>query len=694
MKVLLWIIAIVSFIATIFLSHEYIYFKKNIYKNEKIRLEKLSKNAVLDIESILEKTMNIANKLANKISRGEIPKVKIRQALSKMIKSNENIYGGAITFAPFSYDKDKRLYSVYYSKSGQNGELEYLQLSDIYDYTTPEYDWYVEPMKKGNQWSEPYWDDAGKTFMVTYSAVFYKKESKTGKEYPNGVVTVDISMVQMKNIIESLDLGNGGFGTLTTKKGNYIYHPNYDYVRLHKNIKEIATENNDKIMLEVINNINKNENGVVDYINQATQQDAWLFYEPMTIDWSLQTTFFLDDLSLNITFLRHKLIQIITSTILFLFLFLTLFLLRDRAFTQRRAWNSSLIISLTLLLGIGLIWNLALFFDSSKEEQGIRVWNHTTLNQIMNDINQKHTEKFLDPPIYIPTGIYIESIDIIDHKVLSIVGRLWQKYPKKTIDNQIIGFHFADATEFSNTKIDSRIIGDYKIINWNFKAHLNLNLNLSKYPLEINKLKIKIEPNQIEQSVVLIPNLESYKLRIATQLPGISKNLSLDGWKLTETVCTFNKIERMVNFGIKRNFDQETLPSLNFEISIKRMFINAFISNLTPLIISLLILFSMLFLPLSINISTILSISVSVFFVVVLSHLSIRENLKINEMFYLEYFFFIVYLIIMLIPINAFRNLLHVHSDFFEYKNGLFPKILFWPTVLIIFYIVTALVFY
>jgi len=694
LKVLLRIIAIVSFIATIFLSYEYIYFQKKIYKNEKIRLEKLSKNAVLEIESILQEPMNIANKLANKISRGEIPKVKIRQALYKMIKSNENIYGGTITFAPFSYDKNQRLYSAYYSKSGQNGALEYLQLSDIYDYTTPKYDWYVKPMKKGNQWSEPYWDDAGKTFMVTYSAVFYKKESKTGKEYPNGVVTVDISMVQMKNIIESLDLGNGGFGTLTTKKGNYIYHPNYDYVRLHKNIKEIANKNNDKIMLEVIKNINKNENGVVDYINQATQQNAWLFYEPMTMGWSLQTTFFLDDLSFNITFLRHKLIQIITSTILFLLLFLTLFLLRDRPFTQSRAWKSSLIISLTLLLGIGLIWNLALFFDSSKEEQGTRVWNHTTLNQIMNNINQKHTEKFREHPLYIPTGIYIESIDIIDHKVLSIVGRLWQKYPKKTIDNKIIGFHFADAKEFSNTKLDSCIIGDYKVINWSFKANLNLNLNLSKYPLEVNKLKIKIEPNQIQQSVVLIPDLESYKLRIATQLPGISKNLLLKGWKLTETVFTLNKVEKMVNFGINRNFYEEILPSLNFEISIKRMFINAFISNLTPLIISLLILFTMLFLPLSISIDRILGISVSVFFVVVFAHLSIRKNLNINEIFYLEYFFFIVYLIIILIIINGFRNLLHVDSDLFEYKNALLSKILFWPIILIIFYIVTALAFY
>jgi len=694
LKVFLWIIAIVSFIATLFLSYEYIYFKKNIYKNEKIRLEKLSKNAVLEIESILQQPMKIANQLANKISTEEIPKVKMRQALSTMIKSDENIYGGTITFAPFGYDKNQRLYSDYYSKSGQNGALEYLQLADIYDYTKPKYDWYVKPMKQGNQWSEPYWDDAGKTFMVTYSAVFYKKESKTGKEYPNGVITLDISMVQMKNIIESLDLGNGGFGTLTTKKGNYVYHPNYNYVRLSKNIKEIANENNDQIMLEVIDYINTHKSGMVNYINQDTQQDAWLFYEPMIMGWSLQTVFFLDDLPFNITLLRHKLIQIISGVILFLFLFATLFLLRDRPFTQRRAWSASLSISLTLLLGIGLIWSLALFFDSSKEEEGSRLWNYTTLNQLMNHINQKDTEKFREPPLYIPTGIYIESIDIIDNKVLSITGRLWQKYPKKIVDNKIIGFHFTDAKEFSNTKIDSRIIGDYKVINWNFKAQLNLNLNLSKYPLEVNKLKIKIEPNQMQQRVVLIPDLESYKLRIATQLPGISKNLLLDGWKLTETLFTLNKVERMVNFGIKRNFDQETLPSLNFEITIKRMFINAFISNLTPLIISLLILFSMLFLPLAIGIDTILSVSVSVFFVVVFSHLSIRKNLNINEIFYLEYFFFIVYLIIMLIPINAFRNLLHVHSEFFEYKNALLPQILFWPIVLIIFYIVTALVFY
>ncbi|MEA2028461.1 MAG: hypothetical protein U9N49_05750, partial [Campylobacterota bacterium] len=337
-KIVLWILSIVTLVTAVFFTYEYLNYKKNIYISEKIRLEHLNKNAIDKIEAIVKESMKAADKLANRLTKDKIPKSKMRQTLARMIKSDKHIYGGTITFAPYGYDKNKRLHSDYYSKSGKNGALEYLLLSDLYDYTTADYDWYIEPMQKGNRWGEPYWDEAGRTFMITYSSVFYKKDSQTGKKVPNGVITVDISLEEMKNIIESLNLGNGGFGTLTTKTGRYIYHPNYEYIRLQKNVTEIATEAKDENMLEAIDIMSKNREGVIDYTNPTTKQKSWLFYNSINAGWSLQTTFFLDDLYIDTTTMRQQLIKTITMALFMMITLSVLYILHTLPLTHRKVW--------------------------------------------------------------------------------------------------------------------------------------------------------------------------------------------------------------------------------------------------------------------------------------------------------------------------------------------------------------------
>jgi hypothetical protein len=106
------------------------------------------------------------------------------------------------------------------------------------------------------------------------------------------------------------------------------------------------------------------------------------------------------------------------------------------------------------------------------------------------------------------------------------------------------------------------------------------------------------------------------------------------------------------------------------------------------------ILFSVSLLPPTIDISRVLGICVSVFFVVVFAHLAIRRNISIGEIFYLEYFFFVIYFTILLVPVNTFRVSLGISSRFFEYQDGLIPKAIYWPSIMGIFFIITAWKFY
>jgi len=53
---------------------------------------------------------------------------------------------------------------------------------------------------------------------------------------PLGLLVIDISMDHVKKIIDGIDLGPSGFGTLISKKGIYLHHPDMEYVVTRKKI--------------------------------------------------------------------------------------------------------------------------------------------------------------------------------------------------------------------------------------------------------------------------------------------------------------------------------------------------------------------------------------------------------------------------------------------------------------------------
>jgi hypothetical protein len=678
-----------------FLIYHHLEYKNKIIEDTKQELIELTNEGVRQIDKILARTEAAADALARGLTDGSVNKNNMHGKLKTMLEADVNFYGGTITFSPFGYAPDVRLYSAYYSKSGKNGELEYAQLDEIYDYTTPEYDWYVDPMENGNMWSQPYWDEAGKTFMVTYSAKFYKKDEATGEEVANGVVTVDISMNQVKNIIESLNIDKNGFGALTTSEGNYLYHPKYEYVLSHKNLLTISRERNDKDRIEIAKLAAKKQGGVFDHVSTTTGEESWLIVAPVPISgWSLQNTFIKNDIAINIGHIRQQLVWIVSSLILFLTFFCAL-VLNIKHGNPKKLWFLAIFTSTLLATGVGFTWNLALNYTAPVNGSGIKISDKRTLNSLMSGYETRSLKKHLPPPIYVPTGIYIDALELKKANEVTVSGRIWQKYPTNYPAEMSKDFQFGRAKNSKVTELDSfNNDNGEEVIHRQFQVDLLTEFDYSRYPLEVEHIDIKLMPWATDQNVIFVPDLDSYQFIAPALLPGLSKDVFIPGWDITGTFFMLKKTLKTTSFGVARNFDQEIFPDLHFEISVKRIFIDAFISNLTPLIVVTIILFSVSLLPTSIEISRILGVCVSVFFVVVFSHLAIRKNISSGEIFYLEYFFFVIYVTLLLVPVNAFRDVLGIRSRFLEYRNGLIHKVMYWPGVLAVFYTITAWKFY
>ena len=81
------------------------------------------------------------------------------------------------------------------------------------------------------------------------------------------------------------------------------------------------------------------------------------------------------------------------------------------------------------------------------------------------------------------------------------------------------------------------------------------------------------------------------------------------------------------------------------------------------------------------------------FFVIVFSHIDIRGKISAQELFYLEYFFFLTYGLILYVALNSIGLLLKIDIKIFRYTSNVY-LLMFWPTILSIILFITVVTFY
>lgn len=679
----------------VFLINQFIDYRDTATKDYKAHLKQLTIKAASDIDNVVEQIEESSKRLSSSLTHSsEFNKENIKEKLAVIVAENDLFYGASITFKPYAFNKYRRLYSMYASKNAKDDAIEYLQLDDIYDYTEAKFDWYVDAMKRGDRWSKPYWDDAGKTYMITYSALFYSAENQQPKD-AIGMVTVDLSMATIRNIIESLNLDASGFGALTTNEGDYLYHPNYQYVRDHLNLLDVANDKDDQTRKDIAPLIKKGESGVVDHISTTTKEKTWLFYQPIPRSgWSLQNTFFKSNIDISTSMVRQQLILITVVSLITVILFINI-ALPQTLFGYRHLTLSAAISSVLLTCSIWMVWALSLNYNDTFFEKGTeKITNINRLEVLVEDFRSDNAKKELNKTYFISTGIQVDTIDFSGTNDIAITGRVWQIYPDDYPEKWVKGFEIGRSTKLDSKLIEKRKIEGGEVHYWRIQALIRTNLDYSHYPLEIENINIPIVPKKNGTEVALIPNLKAYKFISPGLLPGLADNIFLPGWDISQSYFSLVEHNARTNLGINGNFDQRSFSALHFNVGIKRQFIDAFISNLTPLIVVIIILYSVVLLPTNIDISRTLGICVSVFFVVIFSHLAIRRAISIDNIFYLEYFYLVIYAMVIIAPLNSFRVTLGMTNKWLDYENGLLIKASFWPVVLSIFLTITVLKFY
>ena len=130
---------------------------------------------------------------------------------------------------------------------------------------------------------------------------------------------------------------------------------------------------------------------------------------------------------------------------------------------------------------------------------------------------------------------------------------------------------------------------------------------------------------------------------------------------------------------------------------------SSFIPDMVPIIVVTLLLFAVLMISTKheqkkdlygFNSSTVLAYCAALFFVLVVSHVSLREKLPTDGIIYLEYFYFILYFAILFVSVNSILFASNTKLNFIHFEDNLIVKLLFWPVITMLALGITLVVFY
>lgn len=300
-KLILLFSASSAIILSAIVEFNYIFSKKILEKNVEESARNLTMSTVYRIETVLVAAKKAPENFACTFESNTCNEEQLLNLLKALVAANSQVYGMAAAFEPFAFDGSKEYFAPYFYKG--NGEMKYKLLSEgSYDYLYS--DWYQIPKEiEAPYWTEPYFDEGGGGIMMsTYSVPLYKKDA--GSRRFKGIVTADISLEWLREVISSIKILNTGYAFLISKNGAVVTHPDKALI-MNDTIFNIAEAMHDKVLREIGRKMIKGESGFAASKSILTGKRCWMYYAPVpSTGWSLAVLFPQDELLADIERLR------------------------------------------------------------------------------------------------------------------------------------------------------------------------------------------------------------------------------------------------------------------------------------------------------------------------------------------------------------------------------------------------------
>ncbi len=362
-------------------------------------------------------------------------------------------------------------------------------------------------------------------------------------------------------------------------------------------------------------------------------------------------------------------------------------------------WLITLIISITLMTYIGFMWHKV---DSSYQPNAEQL---TTEKKARDYFFAKRKDEIRKDPndfIEVPTGVYLQAMKFMSANDVYFNGTIWQTFPNEIeVKNPKLYFPEKVNGSTSTTLKYKNVTANETTYGWDFEVTVRQPFEYGMYPLDHKTVWLRILPDNLECKFLfenagdckflLLPDLSSYPSTEASDTFGLDDNIILGNWEVEETFFDFKSNKYATNFGHMAKTNN-IITELHFNVVVKRKFVNAFVVHLIPMLTVAVMLF-MILLSFSHNtqkagvngfskMGVIGAIS-ALFFIVVISHVSVRTELPTHGLIYIEYFYLILYVLMTLLVIGSFLSYNEKHWFLKIFKHdSLIIKLIYWPLLL------------
>lgn len=598
------------------------------------------------------------------------------EQLQQGLDRTPQMAGIGAAFLPLAHDPNLRLVAPYLRRRGD--AIEQIQLDTIYDYTQGGRDWFQAPLKEGRAvWSEPAVAETVGATAVEYSAPIAR-----GGKPAIGVVHGTMLLTEVNDTVSSIDVGEFGYSFLVSKGGFVIAHPFADEYALG---------------MRVFNGIPLEDHGIVeDVTDPVTGEPSWLFTEKVpATGWTLGVVFFKDQTGRSDA-LRRQRIHLAVALIATLCLFIALVLEPyRRTYAPVPLWLGTGAGSLVLLLGIAFLWMVS-YGNRPPERETETVFvdkgsvRRFTLDTMRGSLASKGTL-----PSFVPTGVFIQTMEILSPNNVAVTGYVWQRYARNIPKEVARGFALPDASDRTITEAYRSSTADAETIGWYIKATVRQKFDYANYPLDQQEFRLRIWHSDLNRSIVLVPDLEAYKIIHPLARAGIDFNFVLPGWAVNRTQFGSSPRIRTTTYGL--NAEGDAGSELAFDVVINRRIIEPMFSNLLPLTVSGFMVFALLLIVKEStrgNVVQTLSAFSGLFFVIILSQLDLRRRVSGASILYIEYFYFVMYCTVVIAALTTLTNGYPGLFPGIERREHFLPKLLYWPAILTAIAVITLVIFY
>jgi len=656
----------------------------------------LGRRAGIRVANALDAELNAIKQNAERFAR-EVRGVEDEERLLEKIRSASLdlplLLGVTVAFEPGRFPGRDR-YAPFFNKS--RNEFQFVE--DTYDYTDRELEtarWYTRIADSGEAgWSDPYYAEAAEAMVVDFGVPFFDPEGEV-----RGVVDYTITLQDFTRIVDSLSVGEAGYGFTYDQDGAILAHPDPNY--LMESVFQLR-DGKDEAILETMRN---DAEGVVAYNSTYTYKYSWFFFRELeSSGWKSVLVFSEDDLLGASDQGRRKLIHVaigVGTLLIALMVFVSTWVRLDPPWL----WSMVVAVSLVIAGNIVVVWYLNLTTDFSLiERDEERIVNGTILAKYLARYDRDLYKLAQAEYHKVPTGIFIESYEVSSFEA-SLIGRLWMKYPKTLYETAPPAFYFPDVSAIESRGLVSELISevehdDIVLVTWKFRATVEQDFSYQQFPFEQNDIELAIMYPDLEQHVLLIPDLESYEILNPSARPGLNAKIKVPSSETISSFFTFETIDYKTTFGGETPVGSH--PALVFTMTEKRIWLSPFIANIIPIAIVALILFIVLCISSNeedegrsgLTTMNVIQSSAGFLFILLLAHVNERNRIQSPEIAYIELFYFSMYVLITLQSVALAISLSGSRWKIFAYRDHLILKLAFWPVLLSSWYAVTLLRFY